>query len=462
MDVDVANPSTSALSNYFQQVVQSLLEASMRSDVKEANLQVSIYEALNIMVQSSAPDVYNLVAAVMPLIMQRLDQTLKQRADSAEERESVNEIQALLCGTLQSIVTKLPQENIVPHADALMTLFLHVLGSKNATVHEEALMAIGAVADKVEQLFVKYMDHIKQPLFDGLRNAQEHTVCSVAVNVTCDVTRAVGPQFMPWGDEVMKILLTHLQNGAVERTVKPHIISCIGDIAIAIGGNFDRYMRFVIPMLIAAAGTNYPADDWDNIDYMEQLRESIIEAFSGILLGLSQDSKVQLFVQEAGLVQAIVALFGLIADDGSATERLLRNSSGLILDLVRLVGAPIIQTLRVPAVEKIIQESMSDGNEPETVRNGKEARKVRHTPATWANSQRASERPCRVPSTVYDERLSFEFIHTVFHLSRPSRVGLDVPDVAENQHATPVSRWGRFCVRALTLWCCFFSLQALS
>jgi importin subunit beta-1 len=362
-------------------VVAALLNASVRTDVKEANLQVSIYEALNMMVGSSAPDVYNLVAAVMPLIMQRLDESIKHRPESKEALEEINEVQALLCGTLQSIVTKLPQENIMPHADALMTLFLKVLASKSATIHQEALMAIGAVADKVESTFVKYMGHIQKPLFDGLTNAQEHAVCSVAVNVVCDVTRAVGAQFMQWGDDIMKILLTHLQNGAVERTVKPHIISCIGDIAIAIGGNFDRYLNFVIPMLIAASSITFEAEAWEDIDYQEQLREAIIEAYSGILLGLSADGKVPLFIQQAGLVQAIVALFGLIANDESATERLLRNSSGLIFDLVRLVGPPIKPTLSVPAVEKIIRESITKENDPETIRNGKEAAKVSGTRA---------------------------------------------------------------------------------
>lgn len=38
-------------------------------------------------------------------------------------------------------------DNVIqPMADALMTLFLTVLKARNATLHEEALMAVGALA----------------------------------------------------------------------------------------------------------------------------------------------------------------------------------------------------------------------------------------------------------------------------------------------------------------------------
>lgn len=377
VEPDESAPDTSVLSPYFQRVVQALLVASRRPDVKDCNLQVSVYEALNIMIQSAAPDTFQLVAQVMPLIMASLNDTI--RGGAAANAEAQNEIQALLCGSLQAIVTKLPVEHIQPQADALMTLFLQVLSSKNLTVHEEALMAIGAVADKVEAQFAKYMSAIKAPLIAGLTNAQEWKVCDVAVNVTCDVTRAVGQLFQPWGDEVMKILLGHLSNASVERTVKAHIIACIGDIALAIGGHFDRYLSFVIPMLIQASATTCAPDDWDNIDYTESLRESIIEAYSGILFGLAADNKVNLFVSQQNLIPSILKLFELIASDEHAAERIIRGAAGLTLDLVNSVGPQIVPTLRVASVDTILKMAVHEDRDPGTQLAGKEARKVRDT-----------------------------------------------------------------------------------
>ena len=50
------------------------------------------------------------------------------------------------CVRLQVVTQKLA-ERAVPYADRMMELFLQVFASKNSTVHEEALMAVGAIAN---------------------------------------------------------------------------------------------------------------------------------------------------------------------------------------------------------------------------------------------------------------------------------------------------------------------------
>ena len=65
---------------------------------------------------------------------------------TAEDREAQSELQGLLCGCLQVITVKLGA-GIKPHADQMMQAFLQVFGAKNSTVHEEALMAVGAIAN---------------------------------------------------------------------------------------------------------------------------------------------------------------------------------------------------------------------------------------------------------------------------------------------------------------------------
>ena len=51
------------------------------------------------------------------------------------------------------------------------------------------------------------------------------------------------PQVLPYCDEILQLLLKNLRNPALNRNVKPPILSCFGDIALAVGGNFEQYLQ---------------------------------------------------------------------------------------------------------------------------------------------------------------------------------------------------------------------------
>lgn len=44
-------------------------------------------------------------------------------------------------------------------------------------------------------------------------------------------------------------VLSLFQSDKVDRSVKPAVLSCFGDVALAIGPNFNRYYSYVMTML---------------------------------------------------------------------------------------------------------------------------------------------------------------------------------------------------------------------
>lgn len=337
-----AGEQTSALSPYFEGLIRALLQTTERPDA-EGNLLTSAYEAINVLIHTAAPDMYPLIGQLLPTVMARLQHTLMQTTHSAEEQ---NEVQALLCGALQVIIQKLNDEIVRPHTENLMTLFLQVLQSKDATVHEEAMMAIGSIANRVGQDFQRFMPHFQPFLLIGLSNAAAYHVCTVSVGVVGDLSRALETAFIPCCDDIMSRLLQNLQDPNMERSVKPHIISCLGDIALAVSGYFERYMPFVLPFLVQASQIQLDPADSDNQEYLTNLRESVLEAFTGILQGLSADKKMHLFLP---CVEPVIKFLDLLAKPSEEREdQVLKAAVGVIGDIASHLG-------QIPQVREQLQ-----------------------------------------------------------------------------------------------------------
>jgi importin subunit beta-1 len=144
------NEPSNVLSMHFVDLARALLQCTERSDANENNLRTSAYEALNTTLTNAALDTLPHIEQLLPVIASRLQGSFSIQIVSNDDRESLNDLQGLLCGSLQVVTQKLG-DRARPYADQLMELFLKVFGSKNATLHEEALMAVGAVANGAQK-----------------------------------------------------------------------------------------------------------------------------------------------------------------------------------------------------------------------------------------------------------------------------------------------------------------------
>ena len=78
-------------------------------------------------------------------------------------------------------------------------------------------------------------------------------VCHAAVGLVGDICRALGSVVAPFCDEIMTILLENLSNNDVHRMVKPQVLSVFGDIALALGLDFKKYLDVVLQTLMQAS-----------------------------------------------------------------------------------------------------------------------------------------------------------------------------------------------------------------
>lgn len=117
-----------------------------------------------------------------------------------------------------------------------------------------------------------------------------------------DICRALEARVLPFCDGIMTELLKDLSSKQLHRSVKPPIFSCFGDIALAIGDQFEKYLAYAVPMLQGAAelsAAQMGQGDEELLDYNNQLRGGIFEAYSGLLQGFKGTPKTELLVPYA-------------------------------------------------------------------------------------------------------------------------------------------------------------------
>jgi len=217
-------------------------------------------------------------------------------------------------------------------------------------------MAVGQLATAMEADFEKYMMHFRPYLHLGLRNYEESQVCAVAVGVVGDISRALGRKLVPFCDEIVALLLQDLQNPQLHRSVKPPILSSFGDIALAIGGDFLKYLNIVMTLLQQASSTTVNMEDDELVDYLNELREGIFEAYTGILQGLRTDSQVE---QALGYSQHLVNFVAHVFNDPSRTDSVTRAAVGVLGDLGHAFKASVKPLLQQQFVRDMIRECLA-------------------------------------------------------------------------------------------------------
>ncbi|CAJ2667511.1 unnamed protein product [Trifolium pratense] len=326
-----------------EEIVQSLLTVTQREDATESRLRTAAYETLNEVVRCSTDETAPLVLQLVAVIMMELHKCLEAQNLSYGEREKQSELTGLLCGCLQVIIQKLgssePTKYVFLHyADHIMGLFIRVFARRNATAHEEAMLAIGALAYAIGPDFAKYLPEFYQFLEANLQNFEDYQVCAVTVGVVGDICRALEDKILPYCDGIMTQLLKNLSSDNLHRSVKPPLFSCIGDIALAIGDNFNKYLTYAMNTLQIAAEmyAHTSGFDMEMTEYINNLRNGILEAYSGIFQGFKNSSKTQFLIPYAS---HILHFLDIIYMEKDMDDVVMKTAIGVLGDLAYTLGS---------------------------------------------------------------------------------------------------------------------------
>ena len=120
---------------------------------------------------------------------------------------------------------------------------------KTSIVLEDAFLVVGTMTAALENKFAPYIQAFFPFLYSALKAHEDTQLCTVAIDVIDDISRALGEQSVQYSSPFMQVLLENLSSETSSRNVKIHILSCFEDIALAIGPAFEPYLDHTMHML---------------------------------------------------------------------------------------------------------------------------------------------------------------------------------------------------------------------
>merc|ERR1711998_287740 len=141
----------------------------------------------------------------------------------------------------------------------------------------------------------------------------------------------------------------------LHRSVKPPILSCFGDIALAIGASFEPFMEHSMTMLHNAGTIVLQVNDPDDEEYKNKLHENIIEGYSGIIQAMKDCQRAQLV--EKFLPNICAFLEEKIAANPNRDPSITKSAINLVGDLAQSMKGSVKGYLQRPWVQNLLNSA---------------------------------------------------------------------------------------------------------
>jgi importin subunit beta-1 len=366
------DPETYPLSSSFEIIITKVIATANRPDSAQNNLRTAAYEALMDLIKYSPKDCYVAVQKTALHIIESLKNivTLNGMELQGSDKQQILDLESLLCATLQTLLRKMTKVDILQISDTVMTLLLSLLSTTGAGqtggVQEDAILTIGAIVESLGDVFEKYMNALFPFLLLTLKNYQDVQVCLAAIGLVGDLCRSISIQIFPYTNDIMQILVDELSNASVHRSIKPPILSTIGDIALAIGSQFKTYLNPVLAILEQASSTPVQQMNLDMIEYVNELKEGCLECYTGIIQGLKGDKENEIHSDVQQLIHHLpwmLTFIDNIGNDQHKSDSNIACAAGLLGDLLTCFGSQLIPHISSkPGINKLLNEGKHSRN----------------------------------------------------------------------------------------------------
>lgn len=370
------------LDAWFPYIMQSLLQAFKREISDENNMKQACFNALSMIVANSGADNdMNLINLAHELIIGEdigLQKMMENNPIPRSEAVVLN-IQ-LVCGALYALTTKLGKRLALQYSQILIRLYFELLRQGGAT--EESILSLTSLIVAMSHDFSPYVNECISIIIPLIQSYDELDTCKYSIELIGDLVRSVGKGINQSLEIIVQTLCTLLAKSDVDRKVKPLAIVALGDMSMNLGEDFIPYVSSVLQLLQQASITKYsdgPVNSEDWVEYLGELRESVLQGYTGIVYGMKDAKKLEILVP---FVPSIIQFIDNIVKDFSGefpNDSNLKNATALVGDLITAFNGQLVQYLLSGDKRSILENICSVGEtsrDPDIINNIKWIKKL--------------------------------------------------------------------------------------
>lgn len=214
-----------------------------------------------------------------------------------------------------------------------MTIFsdmisIHIYHHVHTNIIEDIFLLVSSLLTVTQTQFACHVDSFIRNLNRTLKQTESDRLSMITVTLIRDLCCIFGDTISFYAKELMQILLHNLKSETLDRQVKPVTLSCIGDVAHALGPQFKPFVEIVMIALKQAGNLQSDKKDPSKVKYIDAIRVGILKAFEGILQGLDETTKNSQSMLPH--VLDIILFMNNIASDASRSDQLTEIMAGVL------------------------------------------------------------------------------------------------------------------------------------
>lgn len=350
------------LDKYFTVLCGALISVTERPDADEKQLRESSCNALSSVISNVGDDHIEAICRLLELFLARFGQ-VAQNSPAPSGGINPDALVVLDCYLIciQAIIRrlqptgKLQKTNADKIWQAITTVLLQVPPSR---MSEEGMLTAMALTRAVD--ITDYSRDMYGILELSLSDDEHVETYKLGVELVCDVSHNLSTAFVPFLEPVMRRFYVTLARPLADRRLKPRLMIAIGDVAMAIKEEFMICLRQFMDLLAKAATTKLedgPDDDPEWVEYFIELRSSILQAYSGIVVGMKEGDRLDDLKIHVNRMLELVQLI-VTAQLPQLGDHNLNYCIALTGDLVGAFGKELMQHLReVPFISVMLERA---------------------------------------------------------------------------------------------------------